>query len=393
MKLGAAIAAILVCASASEANADNLLERIFKENPERYSAVLNAQGERRVQVQLTEIDTRAPSRPLRQHAFRVGAEYLYPASALKHAAAIAAIIRVQSLAGAKAPPINLRAPITLSSSTDRDDVSTTSLAAALRKTLIVSSNRAYNVLYDVSGQCWLNETMWRAGLKDVRLNHRLSRILSLEENRRTPAWRTEQHGVTIEAPAQRCTRDLSNTLSKRLSVGRAYLDKGTLVESPMHFGDKNHMGVASLHNLLLVLVHPTHAHGLNPLPLREPHRRALLDALRTLPHESPWPRWSRAKYDPYRFKPFLRGLERVRALNELRVTSKAGKAYGFRIDNAHIEELKTGRAFVLTAGLHVDMDGTLNDDRYDYELADDFLAKLAEDVARNLFDTPTRSSR
>ena len=57
---------------------------------------------------------------------------------------------------------------------------------------------------------------------------------------------------------------------------------------------------------------------------------------------------------------------------------------GFRIDNAYVEDRATGRAFFLTAGLHVDMDGTLNDDKYDYPRADDFLANLAEDVARSL---------
>ena len=119
-------------------------------------------------------------------------------------------------------------------------------------------------------------------------------------------------------------------------------------------------------------------------------REFVVDALTTLPHESKWPSWSREDFDPYRFKPFLRGLERVRPRKDMRLVSKAGKAYGFRLDNAYVEDRVTGRAFLVTAGLHVDMDGTLNDDKYDYDLADRFLADLAEGLAREFWRLTSR---
>ena len=393
MRWRSALALGLLCMSAGPTSAQDLLQRIFDAHPERYAKVLGEREARRVQVRLTEVGTPEDPKALVAHNYRVGAEYLYPASALKPAAAIAAILKVQGLAGPSAPPIGLKKRIRISPRTEEAPDQVTSLAAAMRKTLIVSSNRAYNALYEIAGQCFLNQVMWDAGLKDIRLNHRLSLILSVDENRETPAWRTRQGGRALTHPSERCDADLDNKASKRLLVGRAYIEDGVRIEEPMNFTSKNHMGIEALHGLLLLLVRPDADHGLTPFPLKAPHREALLNALRTLPHESKWPRWTHKKFDPYRFKPFLRGLERVRPLDSLRVTSKAGKAYGFRIENAYIEDLKSGRAFLLTAGLHVDMDGTLNDNRYDYALADTFLANLAEDVARALLDAPERSSR
>ena len=368
----------------------SLLEAIFDSKPKRYDKVIDAAEARRVQVLVTQIGTREDPRALVRHSFRVGAEYLYPASALKPAAAIAAILRAERARDKDSPPLRLKDPLRLTPLLEGDEARTTSLAAAIRKTLIVSSNRAYNALYEVAGQERLNRYMWQAGLKDVRLSHRLSRVLSIEDNRRSAAWSIGQGKHKISAPVELSTLDLTNRISQKMQVGQRYIKAGKLVEEPLDFSQKNHMGIRSLQDMLILLVRPELKHGLIPFPLREGHREALVDALTTLPHESAWPTWSRATYDPYRFKPFLRGLERVQALNTLRVVSKAGKAYGFRVDNAYIEDRATGRAFLLTAGLHVDMDGTLNDDRYDYELADEFLANLVEDVARRLLQRAQR---
>jgi hypothetical protein len=387
----ALLVAMLVAAPPSAASsATGLIERIFAAAPEAFHAVLSRAEERRVQVFITELGTRNNPRALVRHRFRVGAEYLYPASALKPAAAIAAIQSLQRLSGAKGPDVDLRQRIALEAVFKGDERRHTNLALAIRATLIVSSNTAYNRLYELTGQAGLNQAMWSAGLSDVRLSHRLSRILSVEDNRRTPAWTTRQHGRELKVPEQRGAQDLTNRTSKRLRVGRAYREHGALIPEPMDFARKNHMGIEALQDLLLMLVRPEVEHGMAGFELRAAHRAALIDALTTLPHLSTWPIWPRENFDPYRFKPFLRGLERVQPLSSLRVVSKAGKAYGFRVDNAYIEDRQTGQAFLLTAGLHVDMDGTLNDDRYDYDLADRFLADLAEGALRALRRPSTR---
>ena len=68
----------------------------------------------------------------------------------------------------------------------------------------------------------------------------------------------------------------------------------------------------------------------------KPHQIYLvIDAMTTLPHESRPATWRREKFEPHRFKPFMRGLVRVRPRGGFRLVSKAGKAYGFRVDNAY----------------------------------------------------------
>ena len=388
------LVALLLCATPQDAEPPSpFFSELFAAHPERFAPVVQEAPARRVQVLLTEIGTPKDPQALVRHSYRLGAEYLYPASALKPAAAIAAIQAVQRVVKDQPSSVDLRAPITLSALLDGDAERTTSLALAIRKTLIVSSNRAYNALYEIAGQEALNRSMWAAGLKTVRLNHRLSRILSVEDNRRTPAWQILVAGQRYSVSAKRSPLALNNTLSRRLDVGQAYLENGRRIDQAMNFSEKNHMDLEALHGLLLLLVRPDTSHGLTGFDLAPEHRRFLIEALTHLPHESAWPSWSREKFDPYRFKPFLRGLERVRPRQSFILTSKAGKAYGFRVDNAYVVERSTGRAFVLSAGLHVDLDGTLNDDRYDYELADRFLADLAEAVARALWETRAPGAR
>jgi hypothetical protein len=70
----------------------------------------------------------------------------------------------------------------------------------------------------------------------------------------------------------------------------------------------------------------------------------------------------------------------------LRVHDKIGRASGFSIANAWIEDLRTGQGFFLTIVLYTNADGVLNDDRYDYEeVADPFLDDAAEAIARAVF--------
>ena len=67
----------------------------------------------------------------------------------------------------------------------------------------------------------------------------------------------------------------------------------------------------------------------------------------------------------------------------LRVFDKIGRAYGFSIENAWIEDTRTGAGFFLAIVLYTNQDGVLNDDRYEYEtVADPFLDAVGAAVAR-----------
>ena len=78
---------------------------------------------------------------------------------------------------------------------------------------------------------------------------------------------------------------------------------------------------------------------------------------------------------------------RIRPRERILTQGKAGRAYGFHIENAYYRDLKTGRAFFLAATIHANADGVMNDDKYEYDtVTRPFLANLGAVVARAVFD-------
>ena len=107
----------------------------------RLASVIEDSAARRFQVLAT---TLTPSTggalQMKRYGFRVDAEYTYAASALKPAAAIAALERVQYENQRHGTAIRLKTPMHVSPAFADEALSKTSLALAIRKVLIVSSN-------------------------------------------------------------------------------------------------------------------------------------------------------------------------------------------------------------------------------------------------------------
>jgi hypothetical protein len=100
--------------------------------------------------------------------------------------------------------------------------------------------------------------------------------------------------------------------------------------------------------------------------------------------ESKNPVFPPEEHDILRFKPVMGGLLRVAPATRWGVWSKAGTAYGFRIENAYVVDQQQKRAMFLTVAIYANADGTLNDDQYEYDtVADPFIHDLAEAVVRD----------
>ena len=82
----------------------------------------------------------------------------------------------------------------------------------------------------------------------------------------------------------------------------------------------------------------------------------------------------------------LPGLREVIDVTRLRYTNKAGRAYGFHIDNAYVEDEPSGKGFFVTAAIYANPNGILNDDDYAYnDLSAPFLAAVGEALAKKVF--------
>ena len=341
----------------------------------------------RVGVRLAEVVERpGASDCLVRRDWRVDAEYVYPASAIKTTAAIAALewLNRREQAGTK-PEVGLDSVLWYRRPADFDRLEETtwewkrggSLGEIIERTLVVSSNTGFNRLYDLVGHEQLNRQMWEAGLESVRVKHRMFSRRTVDEQKWTPRVAVEvpaeQGGEdggeatvleTIQ-PARRSELTLPATEAGRMEVGQTHVDfiSGEYRAEPMDFRLKNYMSLADLQSMMVAIFRPELSDRVSFDDLG-PYRDFLVDMLGKHP-EADEP--SQQEELIRRFSPMLPGMAQAVDRERLTVYNKAGRAYGFHIDNAYVVDQKTGRQFFVTAVIYANENEKLNDNDYQYE--------------------------
>lgn len=318
--------------------------------------------------------------------WRVDEEYFYPASALKFLAVVAGL---QLLSEAGVPEELMERGVLLA---NRESESTR-LSELVEQTLVVSSNSAFNSFYDLLGHRELNERLWSWGLSGARMQHRLSSFEEEEAYLNSPAMRlVDEAGRTHwQVGERRSSLRFSDCPMARAQVGTAYRDPqtGERVDAPMDFCSKNYVPLSELHEALITLVAPSAVQGV---------RVALPYAWRELVVETmtrgPGGRGGEDfVFREDRYKPMLPGLRRVLSegavpRERLRYINKAGRAYGFHLDNAWLQ-VYDNEAWVVSAGIYVNSNGVLNDDRYEYEtISYPFFQALGVAIGRRVLRPP-----
>jgi hypothetical protein len=382
------------------------LERVFQAQPERFRIALDPAlaAAHRIQVLVSFVERDGRAFTLERHGFRAGSEYVYPASAIKLGAAVAALQTMRSWIdqGGRARRITLDTPLVFhplfpGERRETDDSSNlaggrVTLGHLIRQMIIVSSNEAFNRLYELVGHHALNQMMWSAGLRDTYFFHRLSVTRSPEEQRRTPRVDFETPAGVVTIPARQSELVLDPPALPGLDVGERYVEGRRTVAKPMSFAQKNRMSLVDLQNLLVMVMRPDIPLGLPGFALHARDRAFLQRALREPPAESRNPVFPPEEHDILRFKPVMGGLLRVAPATRWGVWSKAGTAYGFRIENAYVVDEQKKRAMFLTVAIYANADGTLNDDQYEYDtVSDPFIHDLAEAVVRDRWKLPGKA--
>ena len=307
--------------------------------------------------------------------YREDAEYLYPASAIKIVPAIA-VLSHWSEGGAGTPPLD--APLLFSDKRADDAFGHTlrvgghgsqSLADHLEAMLVESSNDAFNALYELAGPVAQNEPFHRGGFPSVRVIHRLSGYnLPKELALYLPSIAWMRGGERVVWLPERSVASLPTSTIRlpREEIGVGYLEanSGLRVEAPMPFGTKNGVTLADLQRLLVALFHELPENDTARLPALSDEATSLMLSLMRGPLSDK--DGVSAESREARFKPMLPGLLGF-GLDRAKIdyTNKAGRAYGFHLDNARI---RIGdRVAYVTVGMLANSDGVFNDDRYDYD--------------------------
>lgn len=362
-------------------------------------APLLAQGdELRLQILISEVITNRLQRAsLRRWAYRVDAEYFYPASAVKLCAAVAALRKIEQLAGDSGGVDLLQAPWEIAplfpgDIPQREDPSNLeghhiTVGQEIRKLALVSDNQAFNRLFDLVGHEYLNQSMFDLGLTSVVLNHRLSEPRRLPN----PLASAASFFLLTNSPPLRLADQVSSVRltnqSARLRVGVGYLRGDRRIDEPMDFSQRNGIALSDLQRLLVKVVRPDIDLGTPPLELTPGHRAFLIQAMGEFPRESANPKYPGTQYPDEYGKFLLPGIRRQfpaeRPGERIEVVGKIGQAYGFSVENAYLRNPANGKAVFVTAVLYTNRDGILNDDRYEYDtVAAPFYMDLGEFVAR-----------
>ncbi len=321
--------------------------------------------------------------------------YFYPASTVKLPVAILALewLEAQGIAGLSAESIMLTDSVRPSQFPALVDSTAAnlmpSIAHYVKKILLVSDNDAYNRLYELLGQEYINEQLRTKGLMHTIINHRLSLPMSEEENRHfNPIRFYDENGeLLLSLPARHTNTVYANAGNP--TIGKAYFQKGTLVDEPMDFTYKNKFALSDLHGVVKRIVFPEAFSTEEQFQISEETRQFVLRYMGMLPGESDFPSYELPDYYDSYSKFFKFGTDKSPMPKHIRILNKTGWAYGHLLDGAYFVDFKEGVEFLASAIIYVNENKTLNDDSYQYEsIGLPFFAELGDYLYQRQLNFP-----
>lgn len=365
------------------------LEKTLRAADPRFDGWLRDAKTLRLQILVTTVDRE--SGELKSHAFRVDDEYFYPASAIKLPLAVVALRAMNERLGAAVHPQTrlMRCrydksgcePPPEDEDRDRDPDEDGKykhkklrVGHELTKMLSYSDNDSYNRLWDIVGHREGNEIAASLGLESVRFHHRMN----APANKSTDTQRVTllpSGGKAVVIGKRQSDLTLKPTPAAGLEIGKAYNAGGKIVDEPLSFTTKNYVSLRELQRILMSLVLPEHPRSLK-LGLDEEQRTLLLKAMTAR---------LASKKHAAEHNPLSPGVLDVLPHKRVRYIDKSGRAYGFHIDNAYLEDTENQRAVFIAVTVYANPNEILNDDDYGYDdISKPLLAALGSALTKAL---------
>jgi len=371
---------------------DMWLRDLLAAHPKKFGALLDDPARYRLQILVTVIPPKgSEGAAMVEHRYRVDAEYVYPASAIKTFAAVGAL-RVLEELRARGHRVGLDTPLAFCEGATKhciaEDISNRdsgmiTVGHEIRKMQLVSNNVAFNRLYELVGHQQINEMMWSLGFSSVRIQHRMYGVQDPLVQRTTPRVELRpRRGKAVELPARVSELPMPDIGYDELRLGIAYIDEdGQRVDEPLDFSTKNYVSIRDLHRLTLAIARPE-LPGMPDLGLSTAAREHLVRAMADNPSESQNPVYPELE-NGLRYKTMIGGIQKELALERIFYMGKAGRAYGFHLDSAYIQDLETKRAMAVTVVVYANENGVLNDNNYEYDgVTRPLLRNLGQVLAR-----------
>lgn len=357
------------------------------ENYPTLKKVLEDSSKYQVQILYTQIDRNEHANPLMtSYEFNLDdTRYFYPASTVKLPIAILALewLEEQNLDGLDAETIMMTDSVRPSQFSALVDSSSQSglpsIAHYIKKILLVSDNDAFNRLYELLGQDYINQKLTEKGLGHTVINHRLSMPMSPEENRQfNPIRFVDKSGnLILEIPARSTETVFSNTNQPK--IGKAYYSGDSLINEPLDFTFKNKFSISDFDGVVKRIVFPQAFLGDERFEISVDHRNFILKYMSMLPRESDFPSYPQEEYTDSYSKFFKFGTDKNPIPAQFRIFNKTGWAYGHLVDGSYFVDFENGVEFFVTAVIYTNENEILNDDNYETdEIGLPFFTELGE---------------
>ena len=300
--------------------------------------------------------------------------YFYPASTVKMPVALLALQLLHELS---LPGLDKNSSLITESASNKQSAvynepsgtdGRPTVAQYVKKIFMVSDNDAFNRLYELMGQQYINEKLEKMGYADAQILHRLQISMTPEENRQTnPISFYDASGkVLYKQPMQVNSKAYA---ARKDSAGNGYYSSGGLVNHAMDFSTKNRISLQDLTDILRSVLFPQSVSPQQRFNFTAEDYQFVKQYMSQLPTESLYPPYSAdtAAYWPAYCKFLLFGGEKGALPPNIRIFNKVGDAYGFLTDVAYIVDFEKKIEFMLSARIYCNADGILNDDAYDYQ--------------------------
>lgn len=362
-------------AKSSDIAHKGLLDSLLKVNAGRFVPVFSDPEAFNLQILYTSIHRATGGKvTYTEHRFNLDqGSYFYPASTVKLPVAILALQRLREL---NRPGLDRNSTMVTDAAYPGqtpvfNDPSTADgrpdIAHYIKKILLVSDNDAYNRLYEFLGPEYINRELKRMGYADAEIIHRLEVGMTEDQNRHTNPVRFYDAGGNL-LYAQAARYDTGPYSIRHDSLGKAFVQGGKLRKGPMDFSRKNRIGLMSLHNILRAVMYPESVPAGQRFNVSDDDLAFIRRYMSATPSSAGFPPYDPEEYYDTYCKFLLFGAEKtLRIPPHLKVYNKVGDAYGHLLDIACFQDSARGVEFMVSAVVYCNSDGTLNDDRYDYE--------------------------
>ncbi|WP_304237206.1 serine hydrolase [Jiulongibacter sediminis] len=346
------LALLFALSSAVAQQTNKTFKRLLYKNKQLKPFLKQAQ-KYRIQIIYTSIDSNGlPGEP---QYFNYDPDfYFYPASTVKLPAALYTLEKLNEFGIDKSDPYFSTSTFENYASAEGDQ----NIEEYIQQIFLVSSNDAFNRLYDFLSIDLINQRFEEMGLENSRLTHRLSVSLSSDENRRTPYL---QIGENYRQGPQIGEEGKTET---PILLGEKYYAGDVLINNPMDFSLKNKFDLWDQQQLLRSLFFPVSLKEEAQLSINDTDLTFVKEMMSAVPRNYGY---DEVKFPDGSGKFLMYGDRKDRIPEHLKIYNKIGGAYGFLIDNAFIEDSKNDVRFLLSAVIYVNENETLNDDTYEYD--------------------------